>query len=372
MRNTCSICEADLPTKDWALDYPGVVCEACERRAKGKGAEPFDPGAAPEIPWFVDGHACWWRSRGDGAGNMLRDYADVGDFRSFLATCVAGDWGTELHRKAREALARGAPIPEAFGKKASTAYRGTDLVVDGEGWAACVGSQVPSAARMLDTAVAFTMSRGARCGVAVLQPPLKPGKHHAADRWFVARYQAAAWQAFDIAFVQEPEGATPDTLHHAWRLLPRLPLQTAFLNDLEAMVRGALGGQAIPEDFVHESRDAEAVVRPVVHRILREQGYRHTQTGYESMWRGASTDGSWENERASCRRIALEVKFGEDIGWPLCQPLDYFGAGHEAVVQVRLVNPSVRRKISQQPPALREAVAAATRRLPFRSIEIDV
>jgi hypothetical protein len=369
MRNTCSICDADLSSADWGVKYPGVLCDECERRAKGKAGEPFDPNAAPEVPWFVDGHPCWYRSRGD-SGNMLRDYADIGAFWPFMKKCISGDWGRDLHRLAVEALAHGGPIPEAFGKKDSKAYTGADLRIDDETWAVCRGAQVPSAARLLDTAVAFKMKKGARYGVAILQPPVSSGDHGPADPWFVARYQAAVWQAFDIAFIQE--GGTDADAGNTWRLLPALPLHTPFLDDLVSKIRDGLAGNAIPEDFVHESRDAEAVVRPVVHRILGEMQYRHVRTSYESMWRGASTDGSWENARAKCARIALEVKLQEDLGNPLCQPLDYFGAGYDAVIQVRLVNASTRAKIAQLPRELGEAVDAAKRRLPFRSIEIDI
>jgi hypothetical protein len=98
-------------------------------------------------------------------------------------------------------------------------------------------------------------------------------------------------------------------------------------------------------------------------------GYTRCETGFKSMWRGASTDGSWKDEGAACRRIALEVKFQEDVGVPLSQAMDYLGT-HDAIVVVRLVDAKTRKTLDGLPAEHAKALELASARLPYRSIEI--
>jgi hypothetical protein len=263
----------------------------------------------------------------------------------------------------------GQPIAQAFGLNPSKGYIGTTVGSPERSWAVCRARLQPSAGRLLDAAVAYKRTTKSAYGLALLQPPEPCGDRTPADAAFMARFQRAVWNGFGIAFLQE----TDDSSVPLWPTMEDLEpaVDGGTLDRIRDDLIQALRGDEMPEDFLHESRDAEAVVRLAMHKVLLPRGYKRSHSHFHSMWRSASTDGSWEKANDPRARIALEVKLNEDIGWPLSQPLDYLGC-HDAVIQVRLVTKKLEPKLAMLPKELLEAVATAQSRLPFRAIDIFV
>lgn len=263
-------------------------------------------------------------------------------------------------------------VAGVFPRKSSTlpvvGYTVATIDFGGETWAVCSGKQDSNAARLLDAAVAHRMGVGARYGVAILRPPPGTSKYDAGTPEFLRAYQAAAWHGCGVLFLRETAIPTAPR----WQAPPPPADHRRFLEGLESDIRGALAApDAIPSDFLHSSSDAECIVRPIVHRLLRRRGYDRTEAHYASFWRRAMTDGSWRIDGGdSPRRIALEVKLAEDVDWPLCQPVEALAA-HDAVLVVRIVTPGVGKSLAGLAPAAKEAVARMTRTLAVRSIEFN-
>jgi hypothetical protein len=247
-------------------------------------------------------------------------------------------------------------------------YTVATLAAFGEPWAACRGKQDSNAARLLDAAVAHRMSVGARHAVAILQAPQGASKHDAGSEAFFRAYQAAAWHGCGILFLRE----TTPVVEPRWHVPSPPRDHRRFLETVEADIRAALAApDAIPQDFLHSSSDAECIVRPIVHRILFKRGYDRGEAQYSSFWRRAVTDGSWRIDGGDApHRIALEVKLAEDVDWPLCQPIEALAA-HDAVLQVRLVTPGVSKSLAGLAPSAREALASVAAALPVRLIEFN-
>lgn len=247
-------------------------------------------------------------------------------------------------------------------------YTATTVSAFGETWAACCGHQDSNAARLLDAAVAHRLFVGARHAVAILKPPQGISKHDPGSDSFFRAYQAAAWHGCGVLFLRE----TTLAAEPRWQLPPPPRDHRRFLEALEADIRAALAApDAIPQDFLYSSSDAECIVRPIVHRLLFKRGYDRGEAQYASFWRRAVTDGCWKIDSGDApHRIALEVKLAEDVDWPLCQPIEDLAA-HDAVLQVRLVTPGVSKSLAGVALAAKEAMASVALALPVRVIEFN-
>jgi hypothetical protein len=261
-------------------------------------------------------------------------------------------------------------VAGVFPRKRATlpvgAYTATTVTVGGELWAACRGQQDSNAARLLDATVAHRLFVGARHAVAILTAPQGASKHDRGTDEYLRAYQAAAWHGCGVLFLRE----SSPTLEPAWQLPPPPSDHRRFLDAVEGDIRISLASpDAIPSDFLHSSTDAECIVRPIVHRALYKRGYNRAESQYPSLWRRATTDGSWRIDGGDMpRRIALEVKLAEDIDWPLSQPIEALAA-HDAVIQVRIVTPGVGKALVGASPAAKEALKALVAALPVRSVE---
>jgi hypothetical protein len=147
---------------------------------------------------------------------------------------------------------------------------------------------------------------------------------------FLRAYQRIVWQAFGVAFVLDAPGQ--DFVFSD--VAPTGP-QRAEFDQLAAEIDAALREDAgtasegtrwmNPED----SREAEALVRLTMNRVMRPKGYRRKVDGgsrgktYKGFWRGAEADGVWTNDEAHVQHIALESKLNEDVDAPLCQVVDH-------------------------------------------------
>lgn len=284
------------------------------------------------------------------------------------ADCLAA-----LFAKVDSALAASTTrVAGVFPRKRATlplgAYTATTVSMFGETWAACCGQQDSNAARLLDAAVAHRMFVGAKHAVAILQPPQGASKHDPGSEAFFRAYQAAAWHGCGVLFLRD----TTPAVEPRWRVPPPPRDHRRFLEVLEGEIRAALAApDAIPQDFLYSSSDAECIVRPIVHRVLFQRGYDRGEAQYSSFWRRAATDGSWKIDSGDApHRVALEVKLAEDVDWPLCQPIEALAA-HDAVLQVRLVTPGVSKSLAGLAPAAKEAMARVVEALPVRVIEFN-
>lgn len=197
-------------------------------------------------------------------------------------------------------------------------------------WFVCRAPQDPSCARLLDVAVKLRDQRDVPC-LAILEPPRdKEGAKVNASDEDLRAYQGILWRAFRVAFVLDDARRN----FAPARVVPTAAARADF-DRLVAEVKEALREDAstaakgtrwmLPED----SREAEALVRLTMNRVVGAKGYRRKIDGgplgktYKGFWRGAEADGVWSNDEAQVRRLALESKLNEDTEAPLCQPVDH-------------------------------------------------
>jgi hypothetical protein len=100
----CAICGEPHPNPDFAVNFPGLLCRACDARAVGPDGRPpwvdegsYDPETnvltlsadIGENPVFVDGIKCW-RQYKFGGWVTMRDYHDCDDFGEFYERHMPG------------------------------------------------------------------------------------------------------------------------------------------------------------------------------------------------------------------------------------------------------------------------------------------
>jgi hypothetical protein len=214
-------------------------------------------------------------------------------------------------------------------------------------WVVCRAPQDPGRARLLDVAVGLVEQHNAPC-LAILEQPAEKERKMEASAEYLRVYQNIAWRAFGVAFVLDVAGRTLA----AGDVAPDAPARAEFdrlVAEIDANLREDAGTAPegtrwmVPED----SREAEALVRLTMNRVLRPRGYRRKLDGgtlgktYKGFWRGAEADGVWSHESAGVRHLALESKLTEDIEAPLCQVVDHLahlmsGGNAGGVVCVRV------------------------------------
>jgi hypothetical protein len=285
--------------------------------------------------------------------------------------------------RAAEALAkRGALcVPDHRGT-ISKWYRGCLLDGPDAGWVAVVGHQNPESARLIEAAVAYRYKEGSPAGVvAILEKhPSASSKAALPKDDYVTRYQTVAWQGLNVLFTFRDDAASQC---HAWKQTSLSPADDfpAIARDVELVLN--LDKETwIP---IEGSNEAEGLVRPSVHTVLKRYGFKRERgipapkgtslvkneddgegtggKGYQGFWRRGASDGLWSRTTGTPHRIALEVKVSEDVDAPLCQVIDHLGAAG-AVLVVRVGGK----------PDYRGAKAPMDQlqgRLPVRYIHID-
>lgn len=240
---------------------------------------------------------------------------------------------TALNTKGRDAVGDFRRLP-------TSKVRGADFEWGGQRWVACRMAQDPSAARLLDAAVAFRSTVPDAVGaVAILTAPTSGGKRRQGlEAHYVQRYQSAAWHGLGVVFVAEhPKSEAA----RSWSV--GAEATRGDFDDLARAVQSQLHKDCASWTRAEESREAEGLVRPSVHRALLAAGFRrsfrdtdkpHGGKCYHGFWRRAEADGVWVRDSGAPRRVALEVKLGEDVEAPLCQVVDHLGHA-DAVLYVR-------------------------------------
>lgn len=213
-------------------------------------------------------------------------------------------------------------------------------------WFVCSAPQDPGRARLLDVAVLLRAPHDLPC-LAILKPPTESGRTLELKEGYLPAYQGAAWHGLNVAVVLddgkrtfEPAAVAPaaDARARFDRLVEEIH------SELRADASTAEQGTRwlLPED----SREAEALVRLTMNRVLRPKGYLRKVDGgalgktYKGFWRGAEADGVWTCDGSDVPHIALESKLNEDVEAPLCQVVDHLAhvtaAGGGGVVCVRV------------------------------------
>jgi len=247
-----------------------------------------------------------------------------------------------LLKKAKEAIdSQGTSVPGGWTNKSKGTgiYRGAVFEHEGESWAACSGKQRPSHARLLDATTCFMSSRNAVRAVALLEPApgrgLPNGIYH-------ERFVSAAWHGHGIVWVP----VTADLAVPGMSLDPLPAIDADFADEIQRVIL-----RSVTNDWfaAKNSRAAEALVAPVVRRVLQARGYVDCSPRFASYWRNGVTDGAWQHERGNPRRVALEVKVNEDGDAPFGQIVDDLGE-FDAVVHVRILNrEGTRRRLFNTP-----------------------
>jgi hypothetical protein len=289
--------------------------------------------------------------------------------------------GDELVSRAVAQLEReSVSCAPAFRGKAANRYRGCKLDGPGGMWAAIRARQDASSAQLIDAAAAYRAQIGAVGVVAILDPPDPLPKRPATPaRDYVRRYQSAAWYGLNIVFTYAP---APETALVAWE-----PADLALRGDFDDIAADFV--RALDDDKsgwipIDGSPEAEGLVRPSLHRVLEsrsfkralgesvakpnaEDGEADSREGrgksYQGYWRRPASDGLWVRSAGTPRRVALEVKWHEDVDAPLCQVVDHLAAA-DAVFGVRLGGKT------DYAEAAVSAMDLLQRRLPVRYIEV--
>ena len=260
-----------------------------------------------------------------------------------------------------------------FRRLPTSKVRGAVFNWSDQQWVACRMAQDPSAARLLDAVVAFRSTVPDAVGaVAILTAPTSSAERKGARKTsddYVRRYQSAAWHGLGVVFVAElPKSEAA----RSWSV-GATPERGDF-DDLARAVESQLRADSASWTRAEDSREAEGLVRPSVHRALLAAGFRrsfkdtdkpHGGKCYRGFWRRAEADGVWVRDSGVPRRVALEVKLGEDVEAPLCQVVDHLGHA-DAVLYVRLRQGGGATNYG----AATGAVEALQRRLPVAWIEL--
>jgi hypothetical protein len=370
----CAICASTLEEE---LEYPGYVCDQCDRRAVGAAGQ--EPSVEPwrdsgENPVFVDGKRCYRRYRFGGWVTMLDECdCECRDVIEFQDMHITGERMREAVLEAIGVLEQnGKPVRGCFdisGRpvSSSSTYRGAVFESNGRRTAVVRTALVSSNARLLDSAVAHRIAERADFVIAILDPPSAGAASDVTDE-YRAQYTAWAWHALRVAWV------TADQIARPWNVAPTAPPRHQdWLDDLKADVTRRLT-QAGPFSVGADSRRAEALVLPSVGAALVERGFEPaSRTSYPSFWRHPKADGVWARQGASPNRIALEVKVTEDAEAPFCQVMENLGAS-DCVLYVRILNnASERARLSLQnfsPQALEERNRFEGR-APVRYLDIE-
>jgi hypothetical protein len=228
----------------------------------------------------------------------------------------------------------------------------------GQRWFVCRAPQDANCARLLEVAVTLRdrhkLGADAPC-LAILEPPSGKTSKLAVGNDYLHSYQAIMWNAFRVAF-------TLDVADRGFAPSHRTPSPKARgeFNRLIDLVDVALADDARKTDSERsfwmtpaDSREAEALVRLTMDRILRKEGYQRRiddkspakSKRYAGFWRRPEADGVWTkpNANTDVRHVALECKLTEEPEAPLCQVVDHLAHamsdGNGGAVYVRLQRP---------------------------------
>lgn len=213
-------------------------------------------------------------------------------------------------------------------------------------WFVCRAPQNPGCARLLDVVVKLRAQHDVPC-LAVLEPPNSKEGKLGPRAAYLSAYQGAAWHALRVALVLEdgertfaPVDAAPNVVARAEFEKLVVAIDAALRADASTAREGARW--ILPED----SREAEALVRLTMNRVLRPMGYKRKVDGgtlgktYAGFWRRPEADGVWTSDHGQLRHVALESKLDEDAPWPLCQIVDHLAhvtsEGGGGVLHVRV------------------------------------
>lgn len=261
-------------------------------------------------------------------------------------------------------IVAGWPISRSPGQ----AYTGAVFDFAGERWVVVRGPQKPDSARLLDATAAFQHAAGAARGLAILDPDAKPNakRSHAPDL-FRMRFQSAAWHGLGIVWA---EAAGPG----AWSWTAGEQHERGDLKIIAEAVQSELVTTASACTLLKKSREAEAVVRPVITQVLAGLGFNPESRSawrFPAFWRNSETDGLWRRTDGRFpATLALEVKVNEDSEAPLCQAFDDLGR-FDAVLYVRLLSETTRTGM-QKREGMHEAMKRVETTLPVRYINLPM
>ncbi len=248
------------------------------------------------------------------------------------------------------------------------AYSGAAFVFGGERWVVVRGPQKLDSARLLDATAAFQHAEGADHAVTILDPDAKPNakRAHAPDL-FRTRFQTASWHGLGIVWMES-------TGPGAWSWMPTKRHEAGDLKIITEAVQSELLTATPERANLKKSRDAEAVVRPVITKVLNDLGFKpeaRSAWRFPAFWRNSETDGLWRRTDGRLpATLALEVKVSEDAEAPLCQALDDLGQ-FDAVLYVRLLSPTTRTGMLKR-KGMYEAMKRVAAKLPVRYLELTV
>src|SRR5450432_3895357 len=141
---------------------------------------------------------------------------------------------------------------------------------DGETWFVCRGAQVKSAANLLDRTVALRRKdRQVRKAVCILDPPDPlPGRDLAPGLDYLHRHQGAAWYGLSIVEIVFDGHNNP----LPWK--PVVPVCGAQFDQIAQSIDAQLKTDRGSWTPFEDSREAEGLVLPAVHRALASHGFR--------------------------------------------------------------------------------------------------
>ena len=102
-----------------------------------------------------------------------------------------------------------------------------------------------------------------------------------------------------------------------------------------------------------------------------EEAWESKKKLYQGFWREPETDGTWFRTSGHLRSVALELELCVDVPYPLAQASEHLGRV-EAVMNIRVVLPAIRRELDRRPATARTAEADLEAGWLARFVEIDV